>query len=168
MDNFYLIVTSIGAVCMAILAIVVRLKSQKKPASIKKIVLPPIFMSTGFLMFLYEPTHLTTLQVIEAVAVGLLFSVLLIKTSKFEIKNNEIFMKRSKLFAFILVGLLALRIILRFILGQSIAIEQIGGMFFILAYSMIIPWRVSMYFSFRKTEKERDEASDAFNVPVQS
>ncbi|MED1562810.1 membrane protein [Alkalihalobacillus alcalophilus ATCC 27647 = CGMCC 1.3604] len=168
MESFYLIITSVGAVCMAILAIFVRLKSQKKPASIKKIVLPPLFMSSGFLMFLYEPTYLSILQVLEAVAVGLLFSILLIKSSKFEIKQNEIYMKRSKLFAFILVGLLAFRIVLRIVLGQSIEMEQIAGMFFILAYSMIIPWRVSMYFSFRKIEKERDEAIDELNIPVQS
>ncbi|MFV8827261.1 CcdC family protein [Alkalihalobacterium sp. APHAB7] len=162
------LLTTIGAAMMATLAIIIRLKATKKPASIKKIVLPPLFMSTGFLMFLYEPTRPAPLQVLEALSVGMLFSILLIKTSKFEIKDQEIYLKRSKAFVFILVGLLVARILFKIIIGDSINVEELSGMFFLLAYGMIIPWRIAMYLSFRKVEQELKNNSKETLVPAET
>ena len=139
------------------LAIIIRLKAIKRPVSTKKIILPPIFMSTGFLMFLYEPARPANLQVIEAVGVGVIFSLLLIKTSKFEVRDHQIFMKRSKAFAFILIGLLLARIIFKLLIGDAIHVEELAGMFFLLAYGMIIPWRVSMYMKYRNLKKGLDK-----------
>ncbi len=139
---------------MATMAIIIRLKARKRPASAKKIILPPIFMSTGFLMFLYEPTRPAWWQVIEALAVGMVFSILLIKTSNFEIKRNQIYLKRSKAFVFILVGLLIARIVFKVVIGDAFHVEELAGMFFLLAYGMIIPWRIAMYRSYRKIEAE--------------
>ncbi len=162
------IFVTIAAVFMAILAIIIRLKAIKKPATVKKIILPPMFMSTGFLMFLYEPARPAPLQVVEALAVGVIFSILLIKTSKFEIKEEKIYLKRSKAFAFILVGLLLLRICFKVIIGDSINIEELGGMFFLLAYGMIIPWRISMFLSFRKLQKDMQSKTTEQIYPVQT
>ncbi|OLO40348.1 hypothetical protein BTR23_07620 [Alkalihalophilus pseudofirmus] len=162
------VVLTIGAAMMATLAIIIRLKATKKPASIKKIVLPPLFMSTGFLMFLYEPTRPAPLQVIEALSVGMLFSVLLIKTSKFEIKNQEIYLKRSKAFGFILVGLLIARIAFKIIIGDAINFEELSGMFFLLAYGMILPWRISMYLSFKKVEQQLKNTGQKEMVPAET
>ncbi|WP_216827881.1 CcdC family protein [Alkalihalobacterium elongatum] len=162
------LLTTIGAAMMATLAIIIRLKATKKPASIKKIVLPPLFMSTGFLMFLYEPTRPAPLQVLEALSVGMLFSILLIKTSKFEIKNQEIYLKRSKAFVFILVGLLIARILFKIIIGDSINVEELSGMFFLLAYGMIIPWRIAMYLSFKRVEQELKSSTEKTMVPAET
>ncbi|MDQ0178511.1 CcdC family protein [Bacillus chungangensis] len=145
-----IIAPSIIALLMGFGALFVRMKAAKKPASAKKIILPPIFMSTGALMFLFEPFRVAPMQVLEAVAVGMLFSIFLIKTSKFEIRDNEIYLKRSKSFAFILIGLLILRIILKLILSSTIEVGELGGMFWILAFGMIVPWRVAMYIQYRK------------------
>ncbi|WP_100400861.1 CcdC family protein [Bacillus sp. FJAT-44742] len=145
---------TLGAAMMAALAIIIRLKAIKKPATLKKIVLPPIFMSTGFLMFLYEPARLSPLQIMEALAVGLIFSIFLIKTSKFEIKNNQIYLRRSKAFVFILIFLLLARITFKTIIGDAIHVAELAGMFFILAYGMILPWRVAMLLGYKKAEKE--------------
>jgi membrane protein CcdC involved in cytochrome C biogenesis len=135
---------------MAILVIIIRIKAAKKPATMKKIILPPLFMSTGSLMFLFPMFQVTPLQVLEAVSVGMVFSIFLIKTSQFEVKENEIYLKRSKAFIFILFGLLILRIILKVILSSSIDVGELSGMFYLLALGMIIPWRISMFLSFRK------------------
>ncbi|WP_209122280.1 CcdC family protein [Alkalihalobacillus sp. BA299] len=162
------LLATIGAAIMATLAIIIRLKAIKKPASVKKIVLPPLFMSTGFLMFLYEPTRPAPLQVLEALSVGMLFSILLIKTSSFEIKNQEIYMKRSKAFVFILVGLLIVRIGFKIIIGDSIDVEELSGMFFLLAYGMIIPWRISMYVSYKKVEKQLKDSGKKSMVPAET
>lgn len=148
------VVSSVGAALMAILVLFVRLKAAKKPASIKKIVLPPIFMSTGAIMYILPEFRLTSMEIIEAVIVGMLFSIFLIKTSKFEIQGKDIYLKRSKAFVFILIGLLVIRIVMKSILSTSIDYQQLGGMFFLLAYSMIVPWRIAMYTNYKKLEHQ--------------
>ncbi len=144
------VVSSVGAALMAVFVLFVRLKAAKKPASVKKIVLPPIFMSTGALMYIIPDFRLTPAEIVEAVIVGMLFSIFLIKTSKFEIQGNDIYLKRSKAFVFILIGLLIIRIVAKSILSTSIDYKQLGGMFFLLAYSMIVPWRIAMYVNYKK------------------
>ncbi|MEK3854989.1 CcdC family protein [Cytobacillus sp. FSL H8-0458] len=146
----FVLISSIGAVFMAIFAMVIRMKAAKKPASAKKIILPPIFMSTGALMFTVPYFRVTPMEILEAATVGLLFSILLIKTSSFEIKDSEIYLKRSKAFAFILIGLLVTRIIGKIVLSSTIDYGQLSGMFWILAFSMIVPWRIAMYMNYRK------------------
>ncbi|MCE7794491.1 cytochrome c biogenesis protein CcdC [Salipaludibacillus sp. CUR1] len=151
----YAILFTILAVCMALFAIFVRMKAMKRPASVRKILIPPLAMSTGFLMFLYPPVReITGLEVIEAFTVGLLFSIILIKTSSFEIRGREIYMKRSKAFPFILLGLLGLRIAFKMTFGIYFEYEVLAGMFFILAFGMILPWRIAMYIKFKEVERQ--------------
>jgi membrane protein CcdC involved in cytochrome C biogenesis len=148
------VASSIGAVGMAVFVMFIRLKSAKKPASARKIILPPIFMSTGAFMFFFPIFRVTAMELLEAVIVGMLFSTLLIKTSKFEIRENNIYLKRSKAFIFILIGLLVIRIIMKSLLSSTIDYGQLSGMFFILAFSMILPWRIAMYVNYRKLYNE--------------
>src|SRR3954447_734799 len=136
------VVTSVGAVFMAIFAMFVRMKAAKKPASVKKILLPPLFMSTGALMYIFPEFRLTSLEILESVIVGMLFSILLIKTTKFEIKDQDIYLKRSRAFMFILLGLFVIRMVAKLILSSSIDFGELSGMFFLLAFSMILPWRI--------------------------
>ncbi|UQD51825.1 hypothetical protein C0971_07065 [Bacillus methanolicus] len=144
------IASSIAATGMAVLVIFIRIKAAKKPVTVKKIILPPIFMSTGALMFLFPKFRVTPMEILEALSVGMLFSILLIKTSTFEIRDDEIYLKRSKAFIFILIGLLIIRIIIKSILSSQIDYGQLSGMFWILAYGMIVPWRVAMYVNYKK------------------
>lgn len=150
------LVSSIIAICMAVAVMFIRIKSSAKPATAKKIILPPIFMSTGALMFFVPMFQVTGAEFLEAITVGMFFSIFLIKTSKFEIRGNEIYLKRSKAFVFILIGLLVLRIGMKTILSSSIDYGSLSGMFWILAFGMIVPWRVAMYLSFRKISKQLD------------
>lgn len=137
--------SSVAAVLMGLGALFVRMKAAKKPASARKIIMPPLFMSTGALMFLFPMFRVTGLELLEAAAVGCLFSILLIKTSNFEIRGQHIYLKRSKAFPIILMTLLVIRIIGKLVLSTSIDLGQLGGMFFILAFSMILPWRLAMF-----------------------
>lgn len=141
---------------MAVAVMFIRIKSSAKPATAKKIILPPIFMSTGALMFFVPMFRVTGAEFLEAITVGMFFSIFLIKTSKFEIRGNDIYLKRSKAFVFILIGLLVLRIGMKTILSSSIDYGSLSGMFWILAFGMIVPWRVAMYLSFRKLSKQLD------------
>ncbi|MBU8877941.1 cytochrome c biogenesis protein CcdC [Bacillus sp. FJAT-29790] len=148
------IASSIGAICMAVFAMFIRMKAAKQPATAKKIILPPVFMSTGALMFLFPIFRVTPLEIVEAAAVGMIFSILLIKTSSFEIRDNQIYLKRSKAFLFILLGLLIVRVIAKLVLSSYIDIGQLGGMFWILAFGMIVPWRIAMFMDFRKLQQQ--------------
>jgi membrane protein CcdC involved in cytochrome C biogenesis len=150
----FVVVSSIGAVFMGILALVVRMKAAKKPTNALKIILPPVFMSSGALMYVVPQFRLTGMEILEVVILGMLFSILLIKTSKFEIRENEIYLKRSKAFIYILAGLLVVRIGLKTILSATIDYGELSGMFFLLAFSMIVPWRVAMYLDFKKLYRQ--------------
>ena len=152
-SHYLLIATTIMAAVMGVFALIVRLRAQKKPVSTKKILIPPIAMSTGALMFLFESFRVAPLQILEAAVVGLLFSLVLIATSKFEIREEAIYMKQSKAFPFILIGLLILRIILKLVFSDSFNIGELGGMFFLLAFAMILPWRIGMLIKFKKLQK---------------
>ncbi|MGG3519638.1 cytochrome c biogenesis protein CcdC [Bacillus pseudomycoides] len=148
------VLSSIIALCMAVGMMFLRLKSAKKPITLKKIILPPIFMSTGASMYFLPEFRLTTTEILEAVIVGLFFSIFLIKTSKFEIRGKDIYLIPSKAFIFILVGLLVVRIAFKSYLSQSIDLGQLSGMFFLLAFAMIVSWRIGMYRSFMKLQRE--------------
>lgn len=140
----------VSAIIMGTLLTILRTRAAKKPASAKKILLPPLFMSTGALMFLFPFFHVPWIHVIEALLVGMLFSILLIKTSNFEKRDGEIYLKASKAFLFILVGLLALRIVMKLVLSDEIDVGELSGMFWLLAFGMIVPWRIMMFKKFKK------------------
>lgn len=148
-----LIASTVGAIGMGLFWMFVRMRAQKTPMNEKKILIPPVAMSTGALMFIFEEFRVAPLQIVEAIALGLVFSIVLIATSKFEVHGDDIYLKRSKLFVFILFGLLAFRIVLKFIFAETFDVGELAGMFFILAWSMIIPWRLAMVVQFRKMKK---------------
>lgn len=145
-----ILIPSIFAVLMSIGVLFIRMKASHKPVSAKKIILPPLFMSTGALMFVSPYFRVTGMEIIEASVVGLLFSILLIKTSKFEVRDNNVYLKRSKAFAVILIALLIVRIVAKSILSQQIDVGQLSGMFWILAFGMIVPWRIAMLVQYKK------------------
>lgn len=151
----YLIIGSTAlALFMGTMALIVRTKAAKRPVSAKTIILPPIFMSTGALMFIFEAFRVPLLQVLEALAVGMVFSIILIKTTHFEIRDEAVFIKRSKAFVFILFGLLIIRLVGKLVLSSTIDVGELGGMFWILAFGMIVPWRLAMLRKFNIVKKD--------------
>lgn len=137
-------------VLFASMVIVIRLKASKRPTNAKKLLLPPVFMATGFLMFIRPETWLPAWEGALAFLIGMVFSLFLIRTSKFERNNDAVYLKRSKAFVLILVGLLIVRTLMKMALQQAVSLPQTGSFFFILAFGMILPWRLSMYHQYRK------------------
>lgn len=139
-------------ILMATSIIIVRLKAAKKPTNAAKIILPPIFMSTGFAMFFAPEMRVPFSEAAIAFIVGGLFSIFLIKTSTFEVRGQHVYLKRSKAFIFILVGLLIIRTLIKIFLEKSvtISIPETSALFFILAFGMILPWRVAMYVMYKR------------------
>lgn len=158
---FLVIASTVVALFMAITMVFVRLKAAKKPATVKKIILPPIFMSTGALMFLFPEFQVTWKEVLEAIIVGMIFSIFLIKTSRFEIKKDAIYLIPSKSFIFILIGLLIIRLAAKFFMGRTISLGETSGMFFLLAFGMIVTWRIAMLYKYKKLEKKLKATANA-------
>lgn len=151
-------VSAIGAAGMALLVIAIRLRAAKKPTSARKIVIPPLAMTTGFSMFVFPQTHIPLVYALAALVAGFLFSYPLMRTSKFERIDEQIFLKRSKAFPLILLGLLAVRIGLRGYVEQYMTLPQTGAVFFILAYGMIVPWRIAMYRKYKELQNVYENA----------
>lgn len=136
-------------------AIIVRQKAAKRPLTMKKILIPPIMMSTGALMYVFPYFRLTPVEIGESILMGALFSIVLVVTTKYEEKDGQLYVRQSKLFPLILVTLLILRIVLKSILSISISPGEIGGMFFLLAFVMIVIWRLSMFINLKSFKKQQ-------------
>lgn len=148
--NLHLIVM-LGFCFMAVMIMIIRLRVAKKPATIKKILIPPLGMSTGFLMFLYPPFQIPWSWTIITFITGAVFlSLPLILTSKFHIVDQDIYLKPSRAFTGILITLLVLRLVLHSYIEQYISLFQTGSLFFILAFGMLLPWRIAMYVQYKK------------------
>lgn len=143
------------AVFMGAGAIIVRQRAAKRPLTMKKILIPPIMMSTGALMYVFPYFRLTPVEIGESILMGALFSIVLVVTTKYEEKDGQLYVRQSKLFPLILVTLLILRIVLKSILSISISPGEIGGMFFLLAFVMIVIWRLSMFINLKSFKKQQ-------------
>ncbi|MED1794214.1 cytochrome c biogenesis protein CcdC [Brevibacillus nitrificans] len=139
---------------MATVVIFLRMRRQKKPVSAKSIILPPFFMATGFAMFFFPEAATPPMYDFTAFLVGVVFSVPLIMTSRFEIVGQEVYLKRSKAFFIILMGLLIIRLIIKLVINDSFTPIQTGGLFFLLAFGMLVPWRIAMLYMYRQLTKK--------------
>lgn len=148
-----MIVSTVVAVIMAIFMFFLRMRVAQRPTTAKRIILPPIFMSTGAFMFILPMFRVPWIQVAEALFLGVVFSIFLIRTSHFIIVRNEIYLEPSKAFIFVLFGLLAVRTGIKLFLGRHITFGETSGMFFLLGFGMIITWRLAMLYKFKKTEQ---------------
>jgi membrane protein CcdC involved in cytochrome C biogenesis len=154
------VIAPIFAFIMALTVIFVRIKAADKPTNAKKILIPPLGMSTGFLMFLYPPVHIPWSWAIASFLVGALFlSIPLIQTSKFEIIDGQVYLKRSRAFIYILLILFVIRMSLHTYIEHFISYYQTASLFFILAFGMLLPWRIAMYIQYKKLLSTEKDAS---------
>ncbi|KGI85597.1 MULTISPECIES: CcdC family protein [Exiguobacterium] len=142
--------STLVALMMGLIASFVRVKASARPTNAKKILIPPLAMSTGMLQFLVPAFRLTWLEVGEALIVGLIFSVFLIKTSNFEKRDGEVYLSRSKAFFIVVFVLLAIRTVMKAFLGDEVNIFATGGLFYLIAWGMIVPWRIAMYQKYKQ------------------
>lgn len=148
---YFPVVMTIVGILMAVSAIIIRLKASHRPVNIKKIIMPPVGMATGFAMFVAPEMHIPLLWALIAFLVGWFgFSYPLIRTTHFEEEEGHIYAKRSPQFAFILIGLLVIRLLLHGVVEQYISVLQTGSVFFILAFGMILRWRLFMLRKFKE------------------
>src|SRR5699024_546550 len=152
-QTFLIVASTIVAFGMAILMMFVRMKAAKRPLTVKRILLPPLLMSSGVWMFIIQAFRLTLLEIIEVMIVGVFFSIFLIKTTKFKVEDNEVYLIPSRAFIFILLSLLIVSIIIKLIIGSVISFGETSGMFYLLALSMIFTWRLAILREFLILQK---------------
>jgi membrane protein CcdC involved in cytochrome C biogenesis len=151
MNTWLLVSSLIGAA----LVMAYRVRESTRPITARKIVIPPLAMSTGFGMFAYPPARIPPLWAASAFLCGaLILSYPLVKTSKLMRVGELVMLKRSKAFLWILVGLVVIRIALRSYVGQYVDPLQTASLFFVLAFGMIVVWRVRMLIEYRQLVRE--------------
>ncbi|MWC27362.1 DUF1453 family protein [Paenibacillus sp. MMS18-CY102] len=144
-----------GSLIMSIVVgaavIMVRMRASKQPTTLRKIIMPPLGMSTGFLMFISPLTRVPFPWALVALAAGmLLFAPPLIVTSNFERVGDQVFLRRSRLFVYIIIGLFIARIALHDVVEHYVSVPQTGALFFLLAFGMLVPWRLAMMQRYRR------------------
>jgi membrane protein CcdC involved in cytochrome C biogenesis len=127
-----------------------RFHETRSPVTAAKIVIPPLGMATGFGMFLVPAMRVPLLWALAAFLTGaIVLAIPLIRSSRLERSGDQVLMRRSNGFLLILLGLLAVRIVLHDWVGRYLSAGQTAGVFFVLAFGMILRWRVGMYRAYR-------------------
>jgi membrane protein CcdC involved in cytochrome C biogenesis len=142
---------SIAVSLAGALAVVVwRVREGKTAVTLRKILIPPLGMATGFSMFLVPAFRVPFSWAAVAFLVGAIaLAYPLLLTSRLERDGETIMMRRSGAFFTVVIVLAAIRFLARGYLDRVLSIEQTGGLFFILAFGMILRWRMSMFFEYR-------------------
>lgn len=136
----------IGPIVGGIALLAWRVRETRVPVTARAIVMPPVAMSTGFLMFLAPMTRVPWSWAIGALALGaLVLSWPLVRSTRLEPRDGVIYVRRSRAFMAILLGLLALRLALHDYVGHLVSPLQTAAWFYLLAFGMIVRWRAVMY-----------------------
>jgi membrane protein CcdC involved in cytochrome C biogenesis len=144
--------TSIGVAALGSVAVLLwRVREGRTPVTEKKIIIPPLGMATGFGMFVVPMFRVPWLWGLGAFLVGAtVLAYPLIHTTRLTRVGELVMMSRSKIFFVVIVLLAAVRLAARNYIGQYITLEQTAGVFFILAFGMIVVWRVRMLIEYRR------------------
>ncbi|EJR40951.1 CcdC family protein [Bacillus mycoides] len=143
--------------CVALLIFWRRYRSMYKPikGTGKRILWPLLFLTPGILLF-FGPVHPAILQVTIAASIGVIFAIPLIFLTNYERREDgNIYTKKSAAFLITFIGIVILRYSSRqYIVGLDPQI--IGLLFYVVAVSYIIPWRIACYIKFRKVLRENN------------
>jgi membrane protein CcdC involved in cytochrome C biogenesis len=128
-----------------------RIRETQRPVSTRSIVLPPFAMSTGFLMFVRPEFRVPWAWGLAAFLLGaLVLGYPLLRTSHMTRQGDVVVLRRSRAFLVILLGLVAVRVLLRDYVGQVLPVPQTAAVFFVLAFGMIVRWRAWMLAEYRR------------------
>jgi membrane protein CcdC involved in cytochrome C biogenesis len=128
-----------------------RIRETRSAVTLKKILIPPAGMATGFSMFAVPAFHIPLTWALIAFATGAtLFAWPLLATTKLYRQGAVIMMKRSPAFLVVIVLLFAVRFLADGYFDRFLTVPQTAGTFFTLAFGMILAWRGSIFLSYRK------------------
>lgn len=143
-------VSAVATLAGMLAVIVWRVREGQTAVTLKKIVIPPLGMATGFSMFVVPAFRVPWIWAIGAFLVGaIVLAYPLLLTSRLERAGDVIMMKRSGAFFAVVIVLAAVRYLARGYFDKVLTIEQTAGLFFVLAFGMILRWRGSMLREYR-------------------
>jgi membrane protein CcdC involved in cytochrome C biogenesis len=150
-------IESMGAAVLGALAVLVwRMHESRRPVSLRSLLIPPLGMSTGFSMFAVHAFRVPWTWGISAFVLGAaLFAQPVIHTSRLTREGDVVLMRRSPWFLVIILVLAALRLALREYVGTFMTPQQTAGLFFIVAFGMIVRWRSSLFFQYQRLTANR-------------
>jgi membrane protein CcdC involved in cytochrome C biogenesis len=127
-----------------------RIREGRTAVTMRKILIPPAGMATGFCMFIVPAFRVPIVWALAAFLIGaVVLAYPLLLTSRLERSGETVMMKRSGAFFTVVIVLAAIRFLARGYFDRILTIEQTGALFFVLAFGMILRWRMSMYFEYR-------------------
>jgi membrane protein CcdC involved in cytochrome C biogenesis len=127
-----------------------RVQEGRTAVTVKKILIPPLGMATGFCMFIAPPFRIPWLWAACAFLLGATaLAYPLLRTSRLVRAGDAIMMQRSNAFFLVVAVLAVIRIAAHTYIDRYVSVPQTGGLFFVLAFGMILHWRLRMYFEYR-------------------
>jgi len=136
-----------------------RVQEGRTAVTIKKIVIPPLGMATGFCMFIAPPFRIPLVWAVCAFLLGATaLAYPLLRTSRLVREGEAIMMQRSNAFFLVVVVLAVIRILAHTYIDRFVNVEQTGALFFVLAFGMILRWRMRMFFEYRELTTEPSSA----------
>lgn len=160
--------TSAVATIVGMLAVLAwRIQEGRRAITLKKIVIPPLGMATGFSMFIVPAFRIPWTWAGAAFLIGaIVLAWPLVLTSRLERDGDVVMMRRSSAFLIVVIALAAIRYFARGYFDRILTIEQTGGLFFILAFGMILRWRVGMLLAYRSIVSRRPEPANLPERPA--
>ena len=142
--------SAVGAVIGLLGVLAWRVREGRTAVTVKKIVMPPLGMATGFCMFLVPAFRVPWTWALTAFLVGVVaLAWPLLVTSKLVRTGDAIMMQRSNAFFLVVIALAAVRYFARGYFDRIMSIDQTAGLFFVLAFGMILRWRLRMLSEYR-------------------
>src|SRR5580700_7058010 len=137
-----------------------RVREGRSAVTLKKIVMPPVGMATGFCMFFVPQCRIPFLWGLGAFLVGaIVLAFPLLLTSDLHLQNGVIMMKRSSAFFSVIIVLAVVRYLARGYFDRFLSLEQTGSLFYLLAFGIILRWRAKLFFAYRALANSPDLAA---------
>jgi membrane protein CcdC involved in cytochrome C biogenesis len=137
-----------------------RVREGRTAVTLKKIVMPPLGMATGFCMFIVPAFRIPLLWGLGAFLIGaVVLAYPLLLTSDLHRQNGVIMMKRSSAFFAVIIVLAVVRYLARGFFDRFLTLEQTGALFYLLAFGMILRWRAKLFIAYRALTNSPDLAA---------
>ena len=128
-----------------------RLRETRRPLTAARIVMPPAGMATGFVMFALPAFRVPLAWAAAALALGaLVFAWPVLRTTRLLGTARGVMLERSRAFLVVLLGLIAIRLALRGYVNTIVSGPQSAGLFYLLAFGMIVRWRGTMWRDYQR------------------
>ncbi len=142
--------SAVGSVVGMLGVLAWRIREGRSAVTVRKIIIPPLGMATGFCMFVVPAFRVPLLWGAIAFLIGaILLAYPLLLTSRLVRDGDSIMMQRSNAFFGVVILLAAVRYFARGYFDSIMTIQQTAALFFVLAFGMILRWRLRMLSEYR-------------------